>query len=148
MDRCKIGKKNRFIGPINISINKNAIIGSFNLFHCGWWEIEEQFGNANHESNLLIEEDTLMGMYHHVDLFGSFTLGKKSRIVGRGSQFWTHGAGVIAHHMVIEENCYIGSGVRFAPGSSIGKNSIVGLGSVVTKNLILKMSLSKDNLQE
>ncbi len=133
LDRCRISGKNRFIGPMNISINKNSSIGSSNIFICGLWTIKEQFENSNYESNLLIEEDTLITENHYIDLAGSFTLSKKSWIAGNGSQFWTHGAGVSDHNIFIGENCYIGSAVRFAPGSSIGKNSLIGLGSIVTK---------------
>ncbi len=133
LNRCRIGGKNHFIGPMNISINKNASIGSSNIFNCGWWTIEKQFDNTNYESNLLIEEDTLITGNHYIDVVGSFTLSKKSWIAGNGSQFWTHGAGVSDRNIFIGENCYIGSAVRFAPGSSIGKSSLVGLGSIVTK---------------
>lgn len=132
LDRCRIGGKNRFWGPMNISINRNSSIGSSNIFNCGWWTLEKKFDNANYESNLLIEEDTLITGNHYIDVVGSFTLSKKSWIAGTGSQFWTHGAGVIDRNIFIGEDCYIGSAVRFAPGSSIGRNSLIGLGSVVT----------------
>lgn len=131
--KCQIGRKNSFIGPINILIKENASIGSMNVFSCGWWTIEKQFENANYERNLLIEENTMITSEHFIDIVGSFTLRKNSWIAGKGSQFWTHGAGVHDRNILIGENCYIGSAVRFAPGSSIGDNSLVGLGSIVTK---------------
>lgn len=130
---CQIGSGNRFVGPMNIVINKNAFIGSGNIFDCGWWSIDEQLENMNYERNLLIEADTHIGSGHHIDVVGSFTLSKNSLIAGKGSQFWTHGAGVRDRNIFIGKNCYIGSAVRFAPGSSIGNNSIVGLGSIITK---------------
>jgi acetyltransferase-like isoleucine patch superfamily enzyme len=55
------------------------------------------------------------------------------------SQFWTHGAGVIDRDIQIGRDCYLGSAVRFAPGSGIGNNVIVALGSVVTE----KFDISK-----
>jgi acetyltransferase-like isoleucine patch superfamily enzyme len=36
---------------------------------------------------------------------------------------------------VIEENVWIGAGVTVLPGCAIGKNSVVGAGSVVTKSI-------------
>ena len=37
--------------------------------------------------------------------------------------------------IIIEENVWIGAGVIILPGCAIGKNSVVGAGSVVTKNI-------------
>lgn len=132
LDGCIIGKHNSFTGPMNISINKNASMGSSNIFNCNWW-IEQESDNVYNKPNLLMESGTRISNNHYIDIAGSFTLCKKSMIAGRGSQFWTHGAGAIDRNIFIGENCYIGSAVRFSPGSSIGKNSLIGLGSVVTK---------------
>lgn len=40
-----------------------------------------------------------------------------------------------ADSVVIEDNCWIGAGVVICPGVTIGKNSVIGAGSVVTKNI-------------
>lgn len=37
--------------------------------------------------------------------------------------------------VVIEDNCWIGGGVIILPGVKIGKGSVIGAGSVVTKNI-------------
>ena len=37
--------------------------------------------------------------------------------------------------VIIEENVWIGSGVIIVPGIKIGKNSVIGAGSVVTKDI-------------
>ena len=60
-------------------------------------------------------------------------MGQGSWIAGRDSQFWTHGVNVTDRNIRIGRNSYIGSAVRFAPGSGVGDNIIVGIGSVVTK---------------
>lgn len=130
---CRIGRLNKFIGPMNILINKNAKIGSRNIFNCGWFTIEKQFEDDNYERNLIVENNTHIEKSHYIDVAGSFTLSKNSWIAGRSSQFWTHGAGAQDRNIFIGENCYIGSAVRFKPGSSIGNNSLIGLGSIITK---------------
>jgi maltose O-acetyltransferase len=37
--------------------------------------------------------------------------------------------------VVIKDNCWIGSGVNICPGVTIGKNCVIGAGSVVTKDI-------------
>lgn len=133
LTECQIGRNNQFIGPMNITIKKGANIGSRNNFNCGWWVQEEQFKTATYGRHLEIGENTLITSKHHFDVVGSFVLGNTSWIAGCDSQFWTHGAGVSERNIRIGEHCYVGSAVRFAPGSSVGNNSIVGLGSVLTR---------------
>jgi acetyltransferase-like isoleucine patch superfamily enzyme len=130
---CRIGRLNKFIGPMRISIKKNSSIGPMNSFNCGWWTKDDQFKSANYDCCLHIGMNTLITSNHHIDVVGSFVLGNNSWIAGTGSQFWTHGAGIQERNITIGEGCYLGSAVRFSPGSSVGDNCIVGLGSVVTK---------------
>ena len=130
---CQIGGNNKFIGPMRITIERGASIGNNNTFSCGWWTLEEQFKTANYDRHLQIGTSTLITSEHHFDVVGAFALGNHSWIAGCGSQFWTHGAGIADRNITIGEHCYIGSAVRFAPGSSVANNSLVGLGSVVTK---------------
>ncbi len=40
-----------------------------------------------------------------------------------------------AKDVVVEDNCWIGANVVITPGVTIGENSIIGAGSVVTKNI-------------
>ena len=37
--------------------------------------------------------------------------------------------------VIIEDNCFIGMGATIMPGVTIGKNSVVGAGSIVTKDI-------------
>ena len=130
---CSIGRRNTFVGPMRVTIMKDSSIGSMNVFNCGWWTKEEQFEAANYDRRLQIGMKTLITGNHYFDVVGSFILGNYSWIAGTGSQFWTHGARVKDRNITIGEHCYLGSAIRFAPGSSIGDNCIVGLGSIVTK---------------
>jgi len=60
-------------------------------------------------------------------------LGDGSWIAGVASQFWTHGTGTPDRDISIGKGCYLGSAVRFSPGSSVGDDVLVAMGSVVTK---------------
>ncbi len=133
LNDCKIGRNNRFIGPMTVVMKSRASIGDNNQFSCGWWAQAKQHESANYKRYLEIGEKALVTSGHYFDVVGSFILGNSSWIAGFGSQFWTHGAGVIDRNIRIGDQCYIGSAVRFAPGASIGDNTIVGIGSVVVQ---------------
>ena len=129
--RCTINRHNSFIGPMRVTIGKDTKIDSGNLFNCGWWVLEEQYKSSNYGRLLNIGEDTRIGPKHSFDVVGSLTIGDRTTVAGQGSQFWTHGAGVKDRNIAIGDDCYIGSGVLFSPGSSIHNKTIVALGSVV-----------------
>ena len=131
---CSIGRKT-IVGPIRMTVEKGATIGPMNNFHCGWWTTEGRFKSASYDRLLNIGMNTLITSNHHFDIVGSFVLGDHSWIAGTGSQFGTHGAGAPDRDIAIGKRCYIGTAVLFAPGSSVGDNRIVGLGSVVTRKL-------------
>ena len=137
--KCKIGPFNLFIGPMKVEIDEGASIRDRNTFVCGFWTAQEQYRDKNYARSLQIGTNTLITSRHHFDVAGSFILGDGSWIAGIGSQFWTHGAGVTDRDIRIGRDCYIGSAVRFGPGSAMGDNVIVAMGSVVTK----KFDISK-----
>jgi acetyltransferase-like isoleucine patch superfamily enzyme len=133
IEKCKLGAFNLFIGPMRVEIGRNARIENRNTFSCGFWTTQEQYQDKGYSRSLIIGANTLITSGHYFDVAGSFVLGEGSWIAGIGSQFWTHGAGVIDRDIQIGRGCYLGSAVRFAPGSEIVDNVIVAMGSVVTK---------------
>lgn len=134
LDHCHIGRGNRFLGPMQITIDRGAWIGNDNSFLCGAWSTSERFNAAGYERRLRIGEGAIINGEHYFDVVGSFSLGSESWIGGVRSQFWTHGPGASERNITIGNRCYVGSGVMFAPGSAIGDNCIVAIGSVVTKS--------------
>ncbi len=130
---CKIGWGNLFVGPMKMKIEDDASIYYRNIFSCGYWITREEYAGVNFARNLFVAEKTLITSGHYIDVAGNFSLGKGSWIAGFASQFWTHGAGIVDRDISIGENCYLGSAVRFAPGSSVGNDVLVAMGSVVTK---------------
>ena len=123
---CKLGRYNTLVGPMNVTIHKNASMGPGNMIQA------DSVDFSNDTQIFTMEENSRIGRDHHIDVAESFILGENSSIAGKSSQFWTHGAD-IQEGIVIGKNCYIGSAVRFKPGSSIGDNSLVAPGSVITK---------------
>ena len=129
---ANLGFFNLFIGPMKIRIAEGASIGNRNTFSCGHWVLQGQYRDSNYTRTLTIGAGTLITSNHHFDVAGSFALGDRSWIAGIGSQFWTHGVGVRERNIEIGRDCYLGSAVRFAPGSKIGNNVLVAMGSVVS----------------
>lgn len=133
--KSKLGFFNRFTGPFTLNVGENAIVGSFNVFNCGSWTLEERFA-GRFPRKCTIHDNCLITTHHYFDVVGEFELNKNAWIGGRESQFWTHGnEGANDTAVSIGENCYIGSAVRFAPGASIAKDCVVALGSIVTHKI-------------
>ncbi|MCI0556472.1 MAG: hypothetical protein L0287_36480, partial [Anaerolineae bacterium] len=101
----------------------------------------EENRKLNYTRTLSIGADTLITSNHYFDVAGTFKLGDRSWIAGIGSQFWTHGIGVLDRDIEIRNDCYLGSAVRFAPGSSIGDSVLVAMGSVVSGKLDVSNTL-------
>ena len=130
-DGTVIGPFNVFKGPIRVRIGANAKIGRLNQFFCSWHIVSDKFSGRNYTPILEMGDRTLVLNSHFFDIYGRVEIGNDSWIAGNGSQFWTHGLSVMDRDIIIGEKNYIGSAVRFAPGTSIGHRNIVALGTVV-----------------
>jgi len=128
MHKGKIGAFNFFTGPFSLMLEDQNRIGSFNYIRCGRWAV-----NFNQTSKLHLKKEAKIENQHYFDVFGEITIGKQSIIAGVRSQFWTHGSFSREVNIVIGDNCYIGSGVKFTPNSEISNNSVCAMGSVVSK---------------
>lgn len=135
VEKAKVGPFNLFVGPMKVIVQESASIGNRNTFSCGYWVLRDQYQDSNYSRTLMLGKNVLITSGHYFDVAGTFKLGDHSWIAGIGSQFWTHGAGIRERDIVIGENCYLGSAVRFAPGSRIGNQVLVAMGSVVTTAL-------------
>ena len=135
ISNSRIGRFNRFSGPMSVLIKDNAIIGSYNRFQCDTWTASKKCRDAGYARSLEIHEDAFISSNHYFDIAGAFVLGEKSWIAGRASQFWTHGAGTPDRDIHIGKKCYVASAVRFSPGSEISDNVLVAMGSVLTKRI-------------
>ena len=131
IEKTKVGPLNLFVGPMKVIVQEGASIGNRNTFSCGYWVLRDEYKESNYGRTLVLGKNVLVTSSHYFDVAGTFKLGDNSWIAGIGSQFWTHGAGVRERDIVIGENCYLGSAVRFAPGSQIGNHVLVAMGSVV-----------------
>jgi len=140
-----IGNFNLFTGPFSFSAKSGCVIGGGNIFRCGKWASAAQFSNRHFGRALQLDENITITNKHYFDTVGTTKIGKNSWIAGYGSQFWTHGGDKVDIDITIGQNCYLASSVRFAPGVSIADDTIVGIGSVVTKKFIESKTLIAGN---
>lgn len=136
-----IGPLNLFKGPIRVRIGEQAKIGRLNQFLCSWHIADRKFSERNYTPFFDMGDRTLILNSHFFDIYGRLSIGHESWIAGNGSQFWTHGLSVMDRDISIGEKNYIGSAVRFAPGTSVGNRNIVALGSVVLSKVEASDSL-------
>jgi len=139
--QVNIGRGNLFFGSFKLKMGQGAIVGNKNEFICDDWALDTRFDNCGFVRECKIGKNTLITHGHFIDLVGEFELQDNSWIGGRNSQFWTHGGWVNKNSISIGKNCYLGSAVKFIPGTKIGDNIIVGLGSVVTKEFNINNAL-------
>ena len=112
-NNCSIGQNINFLGPLgNISIGKNTTINSFANF---------RFKNAK----INIGDDCLIARNVTI-LTQSYEIDNKEEISLDD---------MIIKDVYIGSNVLLGSNVVIMPGVSISNNSVIGAGSVVTKNI-------------
>jgi acetyltransferase-like isoleucine patch superfamily enzyme len=155
-DDTHIGHGAVFLRCGEVSIGKNVVIGSLNLFRGGERIELGDYGevlrfnviNAIPDHDCTNEPESVFSLgygsvvtaEHRIDFTAKVSIGRCSILGGRNSSLWTHNRRE-AWPVTIGDYCYVGSEIRMAPGSSIPDCSIVGLGSVLTRPLDEKYSL-------
>lgn len=129
---ARIGRLNVFKGDFALSAGPGLFVGDFNVFICPWDLAAKRRG---YSGTLHFGAGCLVNDWHYLDVHGTITIGDGSWLAGRASQFYTHGVSVTDRDITIGAGCFVGSAVRFAPGSGIGDRTIVGIGSVVLGRL-------------
>jgi acetyltransferase-like isoleucine patch superfamily enzyme len=131
----RIRRGTSFMGPITVRLGDKTFIGRFNKIECGDNAGDASQAHMQYAREFITGHDSLINEAHLFDVLGRIQLGNGSWIAGFSSQFLTHGAGTMNRDIVIGDDCFLGSAVRFAPGSGVGNQVVVGMGSVVTKRL-------------
>lgn len=126
-----IRSRNLFKGSFSLRAGPRLFVGERNVFICPWAAREDM----NYRRTITFGENCLVNEGHYVDIHGDIRIGDGTWLAGRASQFFTHGVGVENRDISIGAGCFVGSAVRFAPGSGIGSRNIVGIGSVVLKRI-------------
>ncbi|MDM9383169.1 acyltransferase [Chlorogloeopsis sp. ULAP01] len=97
-------------------------------------------------TSIYIDKDTFIGPYVCMAGPGNIKIGKNCLIASHTGIFANNhiysdptqsieSQGVTCQGIVIEDDCWLGSGVKVLDGVTIGKGSVIGAGSVVTKDI-------------
>lgn len=86
------------------------------------------------DSRLLVSPGAVIATGHKIDFTDRVEIGRRAILGGRNSSLWTHNRQRTAP-IRIGEMAYVGSESRAAPGSSVARRSIVGMGSVIADEL-------------
>jgi len=149
----KIGRS--LINCNTVIIGDNVIIRHNNSISCDLFSVgsNTKIHSGNTivgKSSFSIGENSRIINDHFIDLWNNVNIGNNTWIAGRGSQFWTHGSihtkkGTKNLGITIKDNVYISSNSSIAPGVTIEGDNLIGLGSVVSKSILLKRNIVTGN---
>ena len=101
---------------------------------------------AHHGAQIKIGTRTYIGPYTCISGFGKIKIGNDCLIASHSSIYGHNhvfsdphkkiaAQGFTVKGIVIEDDCWLGSGVKVVDGVTIGKGSVIGAGSVVPKDI-------------
>jgi acetyltransferase-like isoleucine patch superfamily enzyme len=131
-----IGHFNILLGGDSVDIGDEAQIGRFNEIN----SIINPLNSNPADPSLVIGKAAVVTAWHKIDFTDRVEIGESTIIAGRLSSLWTHNRQQV-RPLKIGRNCYVGSGIQMAPGSTVGSYCVVGMGSVVTKQFASDYSL-------
>ena len=118
-----------------ITIENGVYVGRNTIVYCKNGEIVlQEKVNIGHNSmifssnKVLIEKETLIAGYSYIMSGGNYDYKSSEKIIDQ--------SGYSKGHTIIGSNCWIGAKAVIADGVSIGKESVIGAGSVVLENVL------------
>ena len=150
-DDAQIGHLNLLIGIRSLQLGDHVRIGHLNVIRGG---DEVSLGRYTellrlNEINSIPEPEvvnpvdprfvvgpgSIITTGHKIDFTDRVTIGRRTIIGGRNSSLWTHNR-QRTRPISIGDFAYVGSEIRIAPGGAIPSRCIVGIGSVITGELV------------
>ncbi|MEA5448371.1 acyltransferase [Leptolyngbya sp. CCNP1308] len=146
----------RFIRPKSMVIGNSCSICNYSFLNC--WEdggelvledsvrLDQGFHLQALGGKVRIGQNTYLGPYVCMAGPGDITIGKNCLIASNtglyannhifsGVDIPINQQGLTAKGIEIEEDCWLGSGAKVVDGVTIGRGSVIGAGSVVTKDI-------------
>ena len=149
-DDTSIGHFNLVIGVIELVLGDHVRIGHLNIIRGGDLVSLGRYCELirMNEINSIPEPDavnpvdprftmgngSIITAGHKIDFTDRIQIGRRSILGGRNSSLWTHNRQRTLP-IVVGDFAYMGSEIRMAPGSSLPSRCVVGIGSVITKQI-------------
>ncbi|NJM71123.1 MAG: acyltransferase [Scytonema sp. RU_4_4] len=134
----EIGDHVRFMRDIRIDMKA---LNSFNSFlrigNRVFFDRGIDIKAAGPDCLIEIGDDSFIGPYVCMAGPGHIKIGKECMIASHTSIYANNHRdyGISREGIEIQDNCWIGTGVRLLDGVTIGKGSVIGAGAVVTKDI-------------
>jgi acetyltransferase-like isoleucine patch superfamily enzyme len=156
---AKISSRVRFSGTSRISIEEGASIGQYAEIHSGGNLIRIQAnafidlgvsirdcGELSRSSGIVLGENSSLGPYCCLAGPGAINIGSNCMIASHCSMYANnHSFDDLARPInsqpltvkgiTIEDDCWLGTGVRVLDGVTIGTGSVIGAGAVVSRDI-------------
>ncbi len=133
--RVSIRRGNAFTGPITVVLGDDTFIGRWNRIDCGDAAAAPAQAYMGYARRFETGRNCLINESHLFDVLGCISIGDRTWVAGFASQFLTHGASAMDRDIAIGSECFLGSALRFAPGSGVGNKVMVAMGAVVTRRI-------------
>lgn len=129
-DHVRIGHLNIIRGGDEVSLGRYAEIMRLNEIN----SIPDPEVVNPTDPRFLLGQGSIITAGHKIDFTDRVTIGRRSILGGRNSSLWTHNR-QRTRPIDIGSFAYIGSEIRIAPGGAVPSRCIVGIGSVITREL-------------
>lgn len=127
----EVKKRNNLLKLMVAEIGENCHIEP--PFHANWGGKHVHFGNNVYANfNLTLVDDTHIYIGDHVMIGPNVVISTAGHPIAPELRIQ---GGQYNKSIHIENNVWIGSGVQIVPGVRIGENSVIGAGSIVTKDI-------------
>ena len=130
-DHTRIGHLNIIRGGSLVSLGRYTEIVRLNEIN----SIPEPDAVNELDPRFILGDGSIVTTGHKIDFTDKVEIGRRVILGGRNSSLWTHNRQRTLP-ITIGDLVYIGSEIRMAPGSSIGSRCIVGMGAVITGELV------------
>ena len=149
-DEVSIGHLNVIVGVKKLVIGDHVRIGHVNIIRGGQEVLLGRYAEIirMNEINSIpdpevvnptdprfsLGDGSIITTGHKIDFTDRVTIGRRSILGGRNSSLWTHNR-QRTRPINIGSFAYIGSEIRMAPGGALPSRCIVGIGSVITREM-------------
>ena len=130
-DHAKIGHLNIIRGGEDVQLGRYSEIIRLNEIN----SIPDPDVVNEIDPTFSLGDGSIVTTGHKIDFTDRIEIGKRTIIGGRNSSIWTHNRQK-TRPIKIGSFTYVGSEIRMAPGSTIPSRCIVGMGAVVTSQLL------------